>query len=167
MPQPERQTLEQMYGAESISGLSEEYWDHVSAPKLLGIMCELLQSRVKDHFTRMDALQEVEQEREVQVQVEQVRQVQRPVQYEALSFPGLHPTIARFVGTGKLESTGNTNPGFEHAFACMARTGLGSRFGLRETGSEFYVSSEFGRTIKCKKRQQTAPDDFIVSDPHL
>ena len=48
------------------------------------------------------ALQEVEQEREVAFEVEVVREVEKPVHYSPLSFPGLHQDIIDFVKTGTL-----------------------------------------------------------------
>ncbi|KAI8626460.1 hypothetical protein F5Y19DRAFT_223552 [Xylariaceae sp. FL1651] len=162
MPQPERQTLEQMYGEGAACSLLEASSQRNLAPQLQIFRNQLLQSRAKGHPTRPDALQEVEQHREVQNQLEQVRQVQKPVHYEALSFPGLHPAIMRFVSTGLLDSMlGNADPGFEHAFAFVARTKIGIQFGVRETDSRLFVSKEFGKTIRCKKKQETVADNFL------
>jgi hypothetical protein len=46
--------------------------------------------------------EEVEQEREIEFQVMQEREVQRPPRSKARSFPGLSATIQRFVETGVL-----------------------------------------------------------------
>ncbi|KAL8366658.1 hypothetical protein RB595_010496 [Gaeumannomyces hyphopodioides] len=144
---PERQTLEQLYGragpAEPTSATSA-----VMDPRLETIMKRLVQYDVGCHGgADLNALQEVEQEREVQVQVEQVRQVQKHLRHAPLAFPRLHPDIEQFVHTGLLSSRALA-PGFEQAFAYVGRTQVGQRFDVRETGSSLFVSAEFGRTVQ-------------------
>jgi hypothetical protein len=106
------------------------------------------------------ALQEVEQEREVAHEVEAVREVQRPVHYSPLSFPGLHKDIKSFVKTGRLVA-GST--GYEQAFVMLRSTSLGIKYGIRgeATTSKLYLSSEFTRTISLVLRRPN--DNFQVS----
>ncbi|XP_044715964.1 P-loop containing nucleoside triphosphate hydrolase [Hirsutella rhossiliensis] len=66
-------------------------------------------------------MEEVEQEREVEFQVEQVRQFQKPHHYKSLRFSGLHPAISSFVQTGLLDG----DSGFELVSTFLANTGLG------------------------------------------
>jgi hypothetical protein len=46
------------------------------------------------------ALQEVEQEREVAFEVQQIREVQKPIHYSPFTYPRLHKDIASFAKTG-------------------------------------------------------------------
>ena len=104
-------------------------------------------------------LQEVEQEREVAHEVEAVREVQRPVHYLPLSFPGLHQDIEAFIKTGRL-AAGST--GYEPALEAMRRTGLGLKHGIGAvtTASSLCVSLEFRRTIQLT--QDRPNDSFLV-----
>ncbi|KAL7793170.1 hypothetical protein V8C37DRAFT_415984 [Trichoderma ceciliae] len=154
--QPEHQTLDQLYGSAS-NGTSTQ---------LLGQMQSLRLQRFADRLSRYDnagvsrveALGEVEQEREVEIQLEAVREVQKPIQYAALSFPGLQPSIVEFSKTGELDAN---DTGFIHAFDYIAETMIGKKFGIRNTGSRLFVSREFGRTIALPKRDKTVGDRFL------
>lgn len=167
----ERQTLDQLYGR---APAGTDTAGPISDGKLRAFVDQLIQSgsgglgAARHKMT--GALEEVEQEREVQVQVEQVRQVQRPPRYEALAFPGLHPTISRFAHTGVLgfkgTDLGGGEYGYEHAFACVAKTKLGRRFGVRKTSSRLFVSAEFGKSVKVTKYDDLA-GSFLVSGWNL
>ncbi|KAI1805842.1 hypothetical protein F4811DRAFT_513767 [Daldinia bambusicola] len=151
LQQPERQTLEQLYGG-ALADSRIRTVGHMSTPQLQKFADQLNQSYGERGALHVGAMEEVEQEREVQVQVEQVRQIQKPLRYEALEFPGLHPAISNFARIGVLEDTSpNRNQtAFEHAFEYVARTTLGKQFGVKNTGSQFFVSTEFKRTVKCR-----------------
>ncbi|KAK6953233.1 hypothetical protein Daesc_005533 [Daldinia eschscholtzii] len=150
--QPERQTLEQLYGG-ALAGSRIGTVGRMSTPQLQKFADQLNQSYGERGALHVGAMEEVEQEREVQVQVEQVRQVQKPLRYEPLAFPGLHPAILKFTRTGVLENTSSTQAetAFEHVFEYVARTTLGKQFDVRRTDSQFFISTEFRRTVKCKK----------------
>ncbi|KAI1761144.1 hypothetical protein GGR53DRAFT_506736 [Hypoxylon sp. FL1150] len=166
LQQPERQTLEQLYG-----GASAEYKtgsvDRLLTPQLQAFTNQLNRRGAERSMAiQTGALEEVEQEREVQEQVEEVRMVQKPARYEALTFPGLHPIILRFARTGildyeQLAAVQAQDAGFEQAFAYVARTGIGQRFGVRATNSRLFVSTQFGRTIAYTKRSQVTVDNFL------
>ncbi|KAI1654401.1 hypothetical protein F4813DRAFT_370697 [Daldinia decipiens] len=158
--QPERQTLEQLYGG-ALAGSRIGTVDRMSTPQLQKFADQLNQSHGERGPLHIGAMEEVEQERELQVQVEQVRQIQKPLRYEALTFPGLHPVISYFARTGVLEHTSSNqkDAAFEHAFTYVARTTLGKQFGVRETDSRIFVSTEFGRTVKCTMNNVT--DNFM------
>jgi hypothetical protein len=156
---PERQTLEQLYGVTTISqpiSISD-----VQSAEVKGFVEELDQRRQaaksSGSIIHGSVLEEVEQEREVEFQVEEVRQVQKPTHHKALRFPGLHAAVSRFALTGKLVG----GCGYEHVFEALARTSIGQRFNVRCTESQLFVSAEFMRTIEVGKRM---PDDnFLVS----
>lgn len=92
------------------------------------------------------ALQEVEQEREVEVQVEAVRVVKKPSHYKPRSFPGLHKDLERFATTGHLPAGTDY---FMPVFSVLARTALGKKYkvrqGIRE--SRLFVTAEQEATV--------------------
>jgi len=161
--QPERQTIDQLYGPTSETSLIDPSDKPVSS-KLQSFMDTLLLSS-KDLPDRIltGAMEEVEQEREVQVQVEQVRQVENPKKFSALEFPGVHRDIARFAVTGTLVNKGQS---FEQAFSFVGQTNIGKRFGVRRTSTKLFVSREFMNTIKRSKKsiKSNDSDNFLVSD---
>jgi hypothetical protein len=157
---PERQTLEQLYG-----GHKENSHDQSSLkimfPQLQNFKNKLNQLRRSTlntaNSTSSSALEEVEQEREVEFQVEEVREVQKALHYKAQTFPGLHPSISGFVSTGRL--CGDT--GYEHVFDAVSRTSIGKRFGIARTDSCLFVSAEFMKTIKTNTGGSI--DNFLVN----
>lgn len=155
---PERQTLEQLYGA--VIDTEPDSID-VCAPELKSFTEELNRQRGASNGNgdtiRSSVLEEVEQEREVEFQVEQVRQVQKPVHYKALVFPGLHTAISQFISTGELVG----GRGYEHVFDALAQTTVGQKYNIRRTNSRLFVSTEFMRTVRLGKRSRD--DNFLVS----
>ncbi|KAK3353831.1 hypothetical protein B0T25DRAFT_632188 [Lasiosphaeria hispida] len=157
---PERQTLVTLYGAETAAGRPSSPPVAGSFPpgKLCELMLELnreqeMSSGDKGHNS---VLEEVEQEREVEFQAEQVRQTQERPTYEALRFPGLHPAIRRFVETGNLSG----ELGYQHAFSAMASTRIGREYGAPPAKeSRLFVSGEYMRTITL--RDGSDIDDFL------
>jgi hypothetical protein len=116
-------------------------------------------SRANINTIHSSALEEVEQEREVSFSIEEVREVQKPVHFEALLFPGLNPAILHFAMTGELVAS----QGYDQAFRALRRTGLGLKYGISITAvlSRLYVSAEFMRTVKLRNDQPN--DNFLVS----
>ncbi|TGO18614.1 hypothetical protein BPAE_0372g00020 [Botrytis paeoniae] len=154
---PEHQTLEKLYG--EVTDIQPSYVTDMASTKLAGFMKELNKQRVTTGNTRnyihSSVLEEVEQEREVEFQIEQVRQVQKPTHYEALTFSGLHPDILHFVKTGNLI----LGCGYEHIFDALARTDIGRKYDVRRTKSKLYVSMEFMRTIELGSHRTN--DSFL------
>ncbi|KAK4141681.1 uncharacterized protein C8A04DRAFT_13829 [Dichotomopilus funicola] len=116
-------------------------------------------------FQMDHALAEVEQERQVEVEVEEMRVVQKPPRFQALSFPGLHPAIRTFARDGVLQ-----NAVFDHAFAYLGSTGLGRQFGVRPTTSRLFVSREFSRIVKLPPNRNCddgllRPVEWIIWSP--
>lgn len=162
LQRPEQQTLEQLYGSctddtQRPSSLQTTF------PQIQAFMNELNEHRCaaasKPNALRSSALEEVEQEREVEFQVEEVREVQRPVHYKALGFPGLHHAISAFVRTGVLSG----GEGYEHVFAAVSRTSVGQRYHVAGTKSNLFVSAEFMKTITIDKGNSI--DNFQASLP--
>jgi hypothetical protein len=157
---PEQQTLVQLYG-----GRTEGSHDLSSItpvlPQLQTFKDKLNQLRLSMSNTvntfHSSALEEVEQEREVEFQVEEVREAQKTVHYKAHTFPGLHPAISGFVNSGCLCG----NVGYEHVFDAVSSTSIGERFDIVGTESCLFVSAEFMKTIRTNKGGLT--DNFLVS----
>ncbi|KAK5992587.1 hypothetical protein PT974_06001 [Cladobotryum mycophilum] len=155
--EPEHQTLEQLYG-ESSANQSLQPLEDFQTPHLQDIADKLFTLNRPISHVKTGALEEVEQEREVELQLESVREVQKPVRYKALGFSSLHVDIIHFAKTGKLQWSG---AGFEHVFEYIAKTELGKKFGVRHTGSRLFVSKEFGRTVELAKGNEKAASNFL------
>lgn len=160
--QTEHQTLEQLYKPRikpKPARISNAF-----CPEIAGFMKEI-NNRRRDfrdcgNAVHGSALQEVEQEREVAFEVEAVREVQKPIHFPPLLFPGLHKDIRRFVETGRLAAG---RGGYEHAFSALRRTALGLKYGFRSEAitSNLFVSKEFARTVSMPLGR--VDDNFIVS----
>ncbi|KAI0393574.1 hypothetical protein F5Y17DRAFT_466837 [Xylariaceae sp. FL0594] len=167
--QPERQTINQLYGPTPEASLTDLNLPVSSS--LRSFVDKLLQSHkaLPDRILT-GVMEEVEQEREVEVQVEQIRQLERPKKFSAMEFPGVHPDIARFAVTGTLMNEGQS---FEQAFSYVSETNIGKRFGVRPTRTNLFVSREFTKTIRISKRSMKSNDsdnflrpvEFIVWAP--
>ncbi|KAK8856364.1 hypothetical protein PGQ11_012276 [Apiospora arundinis] len=161
LEQPERQTLEEMYGPRPPAGAkaatsSGEETANMSSQKLKDIST-LLTAKCKSVNTNggLDVLGEVEQEREVEFQVEEVRDVRKPVKHEALKFPGLQKEFRQFVESGKL---GLHHP-FRHVITISGDTEIGMKYIARPRSTKLFASTEFERTIELKEDQRN--DSFM------
>lgn len=161
--QQERQTLDQQYSGVSDSSVRGSP-DDVVFPSLKSFMSTLASQRRSMTCTlgaggmHSSALEEVEQEREVEFQVEEVRQVQKRKVFKPLSFSRLHPAFEDFVHKGKLVG----DEGYVHAFSFLGTTSIGQKFMVKATSSRFFVSKEFTRTVVLSKQGQNKhPDNFL------
>ncbi|KAF2396522.1 hypothetical protein EJ06DRAFT_222752 [Trichodelitschia bisporula] len=158
--QPEQQSLQQMY--KPTSGAKTKVTVSTFCSEVRGFVDQLVQQRdVQTEWstTHTSALEQVEQEREVANEVQQVRQVQKPVHFKPFTFPGLHPTIRSFAATGKLRSCTSYIP----AYAILCQTELGMKHEVI-LGPDFeqrrlFVSAQFMRTVELKGGQLN--DNFI------
>ncbi|KAI0116284.1 hypothetical protein GGR51DRAFT_312844 [Nemania sp. FL0031] len=170
LKQPERKTLTELYGP-SLEGSSISLENNLASSRLRSFMDRLaLTSKDQQGGIQTGALEEVEQERQVEAQIEQVRQVQKRKQYAACKFPGMHQEILQFAKTGKLESLQSTQPGFKHAFAFVGETTIGKRFSVHETNSKLFVSGEFSKTVEVSQNSEEGnnflrPVEWIVWSP--
>jgi hypothetical protein len=157
LQQQEHQTLEQLYGGSSHDPLKS--LEEMGSSRLQGFVDKLSQHDSTDAW-RQDAFGEVEQERELEVQLETERHVEKPIHYEAFPFPGLTSTILNFIKTGELDTTAGE---VDHAFDYIGQTEAGKKHGICSTGSKFFVSREFGRTIVLYQEKKNVGDRFLVS----
>ncbi|OAA59813.1 hypothetical protein SPI_06011 [Niveomyces insectorum RCEF 264] len=165
LERPERQSLAQLYGGRQAhtSSASEAF----VLPEIQAFATTLHGQRRLEGASHRDgganagsafAFEEIEQEREVEVQVEEIRVKQQRPKFSAMRFPGkVGDAICRFVRTGVLAGA----QGYEQAFANIARTHLGRRYGVHETGSRLFVSEEFGNTIVKPALGRHPHDDFL------
>lgn len=158
LQQQEHQTLEQLYGGSPTHSSPSQDPGRMLSSRLQGFMDRLSQYQ-NTTFWQIDAFGEVEQEREVEVQLETEREVQRPVRYQALGFPGLSSKINDFLNNGKLDTTARD---FIHVFDYIGKTKIGKKFGVRHTGSRLFVSREFEHTIVLPENDQSVADRFLV-----
>lgn len=156
---PDRQTIEQLYGG--LINTHHSFLNHPLSTGLQSFKKELINQRQAANSNGnaifSSTLEEVEQEREVEFQVEEIRQVQKRIHFKALIFPGLHAAISNFAQHGYLVG----GQGFEQAFAALARTKIGQQYNIRPTTSRLFISAEFMRTIS--PRNLIPNDDFLVS----
>ena len=126
----------------------------ISDPRLARYAREL--EKVRKDFQdsgkamQASALQEVEQEREVTVEVESVRQVKKPPKLKPFSFPGLHKDLECLVMTGKMPPGAAGNIIFIPAIDAIAKSVAGRNHYVRcaDRDIRLYVTAEFQRTVK-------------------
>lgn len=157
LQQQEHQTLEQLYGGSSHDPLQS--LGEMGSPHLQGFVDKLSQHDSTDAW-QQDAFGEVEQERELEVQLETERYTEKPIHYEAFPFPGLSSTILNFLKTGELDTAAGE---VDHAFDYIGQAEIGKKYEICSTGSNFFVSKEFCRTIVLYKKKKNVGDRFLVS----
>ncbi|KAK7996213.1 hypothetical protein PG991_015680 [Apiospora marii] len=161
LEQPERQTLQRMYGTRPSVGAqsatrSGEAASEMSSKKLEDFSKLLLAKCTSANAdSDLEVLGEVEQEREVEFQVEEIRDVRKPVKHEALVFPGLHKQLHGFVETGEL---GPRHP-FRHVVTVAGDTDIGAKHIAARPSTNLFASSEFERTINLKQGRRN--DSFM------
>lgn len=167
LQQREQRTLEELYEPEASNvdaASSSSAFDGIS---MSGRIRVLIQTLKQNQLESPDihrpltnsALEEVEQEREVAYEVEEEREVERPILMTPLKFPGLHKSILNFAKTGLLEGS----QGYLKASAALDCTQLAAKY--RVTTASFlphlYISDEFRKTVKLKPGEKN--DTFTVS----
>ncbi|KAK3392688.1 hypothetical protein B0H63DRAFT_491035 [Podospora didyma] len=146
--QNELQTLQALYESKLKMKACELESSH---PKVAAYVKELNRQRRGFQDTgravQGSALQEVEEERGVAFGIESVRQVKKPFQYDALTFPGLHRDLETFTHTGRLPVDSHS---ICHVFHLLSRTSLGRKYAVspNASNSKLFVSAEFERTAK-------------------
>lgn len=158
--QEEQQTLHQMYGPRLPSQQTAAI---PLASQQLQVFAQSVEQMARHvQSTYSSALMEVEQEREIVLEVEHMRENQRRTRHVALAFPGLDPAIVVFIETGQLDPRETaTRPCLLQAFDYVGRTKIGKVFGIQATASRLYVSHEFSHTIDMTHAREK--DDIIVS----
>ncbi|KAK2596613.1 hypothetical protein QQS21_006289 [Conoideocrella luteorostrata] len=166
--QKEEQTLESLYGPESQYMNAESL--QLDFPQLQTYVSNIEERAQDGKPNSGTALMEVEQEREVVFQVEQVREKQISVRHEPLLYPGIHPTILKFIRTGYLDASDNSNTApLLHAMEYIRTTKIGKKFGVKATASRLFVTREFRNTVTVNKsipkQDILRPVDWILWSP--
>ncbi|KAK0755675.1 hypothetical protein N5P37_011775, partial [Trichoderma harzianum] len=139
----EHQTLEQLYGRRLSASQTEKIsFDFAQLQTFSSVLDKKRYTTSSQELTPATAFMEVEQEREVEFEVEQVRERQSDMQYTPRKFPGLAGFIKSFVATGKLEAGGP----YLQAFEFIGMTKIGRKFKVKKTASRLFVSREFANT---------------------
>ncbi|KAL7619655.1 hypothetical protein AAE478_010196 [Parahypoxylon ruwenzoriense] len=144
----ERQSLQQLYGPHNKGKTSNTIRSNLKIAQF----AKQLETRKKNfqdtgQAVHPSALQEVEQERETEIEVEAVRQVKKPMPYTPYGFPGLHRDLEIFARTGRIPAGSDI---FVHVLRALARTTLGKKYKINSeaSSSQLFVSREFERTVK-------------------
>ncbi|KAI8664160.1 hypothetical protein NCS55_00923800 [Fusarium keratoplasticum] len=148
----EDQTLEQLYGARQLD--STEF-SQLDFQRLVDFRKQLSQQRAESSSSgkavHSSAFEEVEQEREVEFEVEQVREKQKPTRFTPFEFEKLASQLVAFVQFGQFH-----DQRFQQAFMLIGRTSIGRRFGVQKTSSRLFVSGQFAFSIR-----EQARDDIV------
>ncbi|RKF57979.1 putative p-loop containing nucleoside triphosphate hydrolase [Erysiphe neolycopersici] len=89
---------------------------------------------------------ELDHQREVAKEAQVIHQLQNPLGYDYLVFPGLHKDILKFIKKGTITTNA---AGYEQAFNLIARTSIGKKHAIKinATSQKLFVSTEFGKTV--------------------
>ncbi|KAH7115923.1 hypothetical protein B0J11DRAFT_571692 [Dendryphion nanum] len=157
----ELNTLKQQYGPKSAVRNSSKRIEY--APSLQDFDSNL--QKRKQEFqdrgfaTHSSALEEVEQEREIEFEIESVREIQAPVQFIPRKYPGLHADILSFAKTGRLIPNSDQ---YLPMFSVLQETALGKRNSSIFAGkihSKLWVSKQFTRTVNLPPNERN--DNFL------
>ncbi|KAF5988514.1 hypothetical protein FCOIX_423 [Fusarium coicis] len=170
--QPEGQTLEQLYGPKeqvSLTGLKAIKSAHLKSfvKELYGLEAYLVKHQRRPCSSAFD---EVEQEREVEFEVHQLREKQNPTHLTALQFPGLDKALLRFCEEPRVELAGLH---FIQALDLIGHTYLGLKYGIKPKAisSKLLVSKEFSRTVQPSKADASLhimrPVEWVLWRPDI
>lgn len=148
--QPEGQTLDQLYGPKekaASSGLKSFNSPHLQTfvKELRGLEADLVKCQKRASSSTFD---EVEQEREVEFEVHQLREKQNPTHLTALAFPGLDNALVQFCKESEVKLASLQ---FIPALDLIGNTYLGMKYGVKGSSSNLFVSKEFSRTVQTMK----------------
>ncbi|KAF4502839.1 very large low complexity [Fusarium agapanthi] len=168
--QSEGQTLEQLYGPKG----------KASSISLRAISSTHLQSFVKElHGLEMDlvkhqmracssAFDEVEQEREVELEVHQLREKQNPTHLTALTFSGLDNALVQFCDESEVELD---SLHFIPVLDLIGDAYIGLKYGVQGSSSNLFVSKEFSRTVQTQKAEVSRglmrPVEWVLWRPDI
>lgn len=147
--QNEHQTLQKLYGPQARSKQAKALPKGKSTLSNYTRELETKRKTFQDTGSAVhaSALQEVEQEREIEFEVESVRQLKRPPPYPAHQFPGIHKDLESFALTGRKPGGSDW---FVPMFQALSRTGIGRKYKVdyNTQGYPLFVSREFEKTVK-------------------
>ncbi|KAL8728585.1 MAG: hypothetical protein Q9166_005318 [cf. Caloplaca sp. 2 TL-2023] len=148
LEQPERYSLEELYAPDRKTKSSP--MDSSSNAEITRYVRRLndMKKDIRNTGDTVQALahQEVEQEREVAIEVETVREVKKPHHATAYPQPPLHRDTRLFAETGRLAAGSHA---CIQAFVALRHTAVGRRLGIsdRATQSGLYITQDFSKTV--------------------
>ncbi|KAL9020409.1 MAG: hypothetical protein Q9185_002383 [Variospora sp. 1 TL-2023] len=148
LEQPEKYSLEELYAPDrKIKSPPIDSSGSTEITKYLKIL-DTMKKEIRNTGDTVQALahQEVEQEREVAIEVETVREVKKPLHAQACPQPPLHRDVRLFVDTGRLAAGSSA---CIQAFIALRHTAIGRRLGISDsaTRSGLYITQDFSKTI--------------------
>ena len=152
--QPEHYTLEHLYAPRKKTKAAPAASTDV--PLLAKYVDQLnyMRDNLRETTETVQALahQEVEQEREVAIEVETIRELKKPPPANALKHLSLHGDLIHFAKRGQIRSRTGA---YEHVFLAMRRTGVGIRLGINGNAAltNLFVTSDFMGTIQISHGQ--------------
>ncbi|KAM0229983.1 hypothetical protein ACHAPO_009535 [Fusarium lateritium] len=168
--QSEGHTLEQLYGPKqevTSTGSKSPNSTHIQSfvKELHGLEADLVKDKKRAYCSAFD---EVEQEREVEFEVHQLRQKQNPTRLKVLEFPGLDDALVQFCENAEVELS---SLHFIEALDLVGDTNLGSKYDIKGGSSKLFVSKEFSRTVQIRKtdtsRCLTRPVEWVLWRPAI
>ncbi|KAL9002774.1 MAG: hypothetical protein Q9188_004316 [Gyalolechia gomerana] len=148
LEQPERYSLEELYAPDRIIKASPI--DPSGNVEIAAYVESLgaLKAGIRNTGDTVQALahQEVEQEREIAIEVETVREVKKPHHARACAQPPLHRDTRLFAETGRLVAGSHA---CIQAFVALRNTAVGRRWGILDsaTQSGLYITQDFSHTV--------------------
>ena len=171
LEQPEKYSLEELYAPDrkiQSAPIQASGNDEISGyVKRL----DALKAEIRNTGDTMQALahQEVEQEREVAIEVESVREVKKPHHAQAASHSPLHRDVRSFAETGRLVAGSHV---CIQAFVALRKTAVGRRLGITDnaTRSNLYITQDYSVTVVpdrsgLPRDEYSRPVNWVVWSP--
>ncbi|KAI6756012.1 hypothetical protein HG530_011748 [Fusarium avenaceum] len=168
--QPEGQTLEQLYGPrQQPSPISSKPFNSKIiqdfAEDLSGLEADLVKHRRRAYTSAFD---EVEQQREVEFEVHQLREKQNPARFTALEFPGLDNALVQFCEKPEVRLA---SLHLLQALDFIGNTHLGRKYGIKGASLKLFVSKEFCKTVQTlntdASRRIIRPVEWVLWRPAI
>lgn len=148
LEQVERYSLEELYAPDRrIKAPSIDSTGNAEITKYVNRL-NVLKEEIRNTGDTVQALahQEVEQEREVAIEVETVRELKKPRHAQPCSQPLLHRDVRSYAETGRFAAGSHE---YIQAFVVLRQTAVGRRLGISDcaTRSGLYVTQDFSKTV--------------------
>lgn len=148
LEQPEKYSLEDLYAPDrKIKAASIDSTGNTEITKYLKRL-NALKNEIRNTGDTVQALahQEVEQEREVAIEVETVRELKKPRHAQPCSQPLLHRDVRSYAETGRFAAGSHE---YIQAFVALRQTAVGRRLGIMDSAisSGLYITQDFSKTV--------------------
>ena len=154
LEQPEHYTLEHLYAPRKKIKAPAAATSEVPLLSSYVADLNLMKANLRETSETVQALayQEVEQEREVAIEVETVREVKKPPPAYPLKHLPLHEHVIQFVKRGRIFGGSDA---YEQAFLAMRHTGVGAQHKINANTplTNLYVTADFMGTIRTDRGQ--------------